>query len=199
MAAKSKTALGDDDISFGGPPDEERPPLEGAASDDLWQHDIENDPEVAEWSKLRCTSERTELVAEREDRRQRRCADYPGLAFGRSIFSSDTMMKFSIIRNELHNIKKTQLKRVRQSSERALCRVACSTFRHDDDGTHFLVGVWVNDLHIANDSDSSNSALYFVGQTEASTHDLSKVIDSWSNLGFRFRPFATIFFCRRQN
>lgn len=99
--------------AYGGPPDEERPPLEGAASDDLWLHDIENDPEVAEWSKLRCTSERTEVVAEREDRRQRRCADYPGLAFGRSIFSSDTMMKFSIIRNELHNIKKTQLKRVR--------------------------------------------------------------------------------------
>ncbi|XP_059621687.1 myosin heavy chain, muscle isoform X7 [Phlebotomus argentipes] len=74
--------------------------------------DTENDPEAAEWAKLRCTSERAEVVAEREYRRQnRRCADYPGLAFGRSIFSSDTMMKFSIIRNELHNIMKTQLKR----------------------------------------------------------------------------------------
>ncbi|XP_055676783.1 myosin-10 isoform X6 [Lutzomyia longipalpis] len=74
--------------------------------------DTENDPEAAEWAKLRCTSERTEVIAEREYRRQnRRCADYPGLAFGRSIFSSDTMMKFSIIRNELHNIMKTQLKR----------------------------------------------------------------------------------------
>lgn len=94
-------------------PAEERPPLEGAA-DDADMADIENDPEVAEWSKLRCTSERTEVVAEREYRRQnRRCADYPGLAFGRSIFSSDTMMKLNIIRNELHNIMKTQLKRVR--------------------------------------------------------------------------------------
>uniref|UniRef100_A0A182XV84 Tropomyosin n=1 Tax=Anopheles stephensi TaxID=30069 RepID=A0A182XV84_ANOST len=75
----------------------------------------ENDPDVAEWAKLRCTSERTEVIAEREHRRQKRCADYPGLAFGRSIFSSDTMMKFNIIRNELHNIMKTQLKRaVRQ-------------------------------------------------------------------------------------
>lgn len=92
---------------------EERPPLEGAASDDLMEME-ENDPEAAEWSKLRCTSERTEVVAEREYRRQnRRCADYPGLAFGRSIFSSDTMMKFNIIRNELHNIMNTQLKRVR--------------------------------------------------------------------------------------
>lgn len=91
------------------PPKEERPPLEGAADDSV---DIENDPEVAEWSKLRCTSERTEVVAEREHRRKNRCADYPGLAFGRSIFSSDTMMKLNIIRNELHNIMKTQLKRV---------------------------------------------------------------------------------------
>ncbi|XP_058117949.1 mediator of RNA polymerase II transcription subunit 1 isoform X6 [Anopheles ziemanni] len=71
----------------------------------------ENDPDAAEWAKLRCTSERTEVIAEREHRRQKRCADYPGLAFGRSIFSSDTMMKFNIIRNELHNIMKTQLKR----------------------------------------------------------------------------------------
>lgn len=98
------------------PPKEERPPLEGAAANELVEPDvgdIENDPEAAEWSKLRCTSERTEVVAEREYRRQnRRCADYPGLAFGRSIFSSDTMMKFNIIRNELHNIMKTQLKRV---------------------------------------------------------------------------------------
>lgn len=96
-------------------PREERPPIEGAADDDsLMLSDIENDPELAEWSMLRCTSERTEVVAEREHRRQnRRCADYPGLAFGRSIFSSDTMMKFNIIRNELHNIMNTQLKRVR--------------------------------------------------------------------------------------
>lgn len=98
------------------PPTEERPPLEGADADQ-WTgndgNDIENDPEAAEWSKLRCTSERAEVVAEREYRRQnRRCADYPGLAFGRSIFSSDTMMKLNIIRNELHNIMKTQLKRV---------------------------------------------------------------------------------------
>ncbi|XP_055545006.1 uncharacterized protein LOC129730045 isoform X8 [Wyeomyia smithii] len=71
----------------------------------------DNDPDAAEWAKLRCTSERTEVIAEREHRRQKRCADYPGLAFGRSIFSSDTMMKFNIIRNELHNIMKTQLKR----------------------------------------------------------------------------------------
>lgn len=98
------------------PPNEERPPLEGAPADqgmDEMFGDID-DPETAEWSKLRCTSERTEVVAEREYRRQnRRCADYPGLAFGRSIFSSDTMMKLNIIRNELHNIMKTQLKRVR--------------------------------------------------------------------------------------
>lgn len=81
---------------------------EGIAIDD-------DDVQSAEWAKLRCTSEAAEIVAEREARRNKnRCADYPGLAFGRSIFSSDTMMKFNIIRNELHNIMNTQLKRVNQ-------------------------------------------------------------------------------------
>lgn len=73
----------------------------------------EQDPELEELAKLRCPSERTEVIAEREQRRRgRRCADYPGLAFGSSIFSSDTLMKFSIIKNELHNILNSQLKRV---------------------------------------------------------------------------------------
>lgn len=70
------------------------------------------DVETEELSKLRCTSERTEIIAEREKRRRQRCADYPGLAFGSSIFSSDTLMKFSVIKNELHNILNSQLKRV---------------------------------------------------------------------------------------
>ncbi|VEN38739.1 unnamed protein product [Callosobruchus maculatus] len=83
-----------------------RPEPEGAGQSD------QEDPELEELSKLRCTSEMTEVVAEREKRRNRRCADYPGLAFASSIFSSDTLMKFSIIRNELHNIMNTQLKRV---------------------------------------------------------------------------------------
>lgn len=73
---------------------------------------IEEDPEILELAKLRCTSERTEVQSEREARRRKRCADYPGLAFGSSIFSSDTMMKFSLIRNELSNIMGNQLKRV---------------------------------------------------------------------------------------
>lgn len=74
---------------------------------------VEDDPETLELARLRCPSERTEVIAERETRRrQRRCADYPGLAFGSSMFSSDSMMKFSIIKNELHNIMNTQLKRV---------------------------------------------------------------------------------------
>lgn len=75
----------------------------------------EDDAETAELAKLRCTSERTEVIAEREHRRQKKCADYPGLAFGRSIFSSDSMMKFNIIRNELQNIMNNQLRRVRVS------------------------------------------------------------------------------------
>lgn len=78
----------------------------------------DEDDEMAELAKLRCTSERTEVVAEREIRRQKKCADYPGLAFGRSIFSSDSMMKFNIIRNELQNIMNNQLRRVRHETSK---------------------------------------------------------------------------------
>jgi len=71
------------------------------------------------WAKLRCGSLRTEEVAEREKqkqerlaKRQNRCKDYPGLAFGSAMFGSDTTMRFNIIKNELHNIMRSQLKRV---------------------------------------------------------------------------------------
>lgn len=69
------------------------------------------DTETEELSKLRCQSVRTEVLAEKF-RRKNRCADYPGFAFASSVFSSDTMMKFNIIKNELHNIMNNQLKRV---------------------------------------------------------------------------------------
>lgn len=99
----------DDDISS----KEERSAGDGAETTAVLPSDIsDDDPETVELAKLRCTSECTEVLAERENRRRRRCADYPGLAFGSSIFSSDTMMKFSIIKNELQNIKNTALKRV---------------------------------------------------------------------------------------
>lgn len=71
------------------------------------------DGETEELAKLRCASVRTEVIAEKF-RRKNRCSDYPGFAFGSSVFSSDTMMKFSIIKNELHNIMNNQLKRVRR-------------------------------------------------------------------------------------
>lgn len=71
--------------------------------------EVEDDKELEELAKLRCQSVATEVVAERY---KRRCSDYPGFAFGSSIFSSNTMMKFSIIKNELHNIMNVQLKRV---------------------------------------------------------------------------------------
>lgn len=89
-----------------------------AAADGAEDVTDEDDAETVELSKLRCTSERTELVAEREHRRQKKCADYPGLAFGRSIFSSDSMMKFNIIRNELQNIMNNQLRRVSLTRQR---------------------------------------------------------------------------------
>ncbi|KZC10871.1 Tropomyosin [Dufourea novaeangliae] len=74
--------------------------------------DDDEDPELVELAKLRCPSERAEVQAEREARRRRRCADYPGLAFGSSIFSSETMIKFRLIKNELQNTMGNQLKRV---------------------------------------------------------------------------------------
>jgi len=72
-----------------------------------------DDKELEELAKLRCASVSTEVVAQRY---KRRCSDYPGFAFGSSVFSSNTMMKFSIIKNELHNIQNVQLKRVRCNS-----------------------------------------------------------------------------------
>lgn len=91
---------------------EERLAGDGTETTTMTSDVNDDDPETAELAKLRCTSECTEVLAARESRRRRRCADYPGLAFGSSIFSSDTMMKFSIIKNELQNIKNTALKRV---------------------------------------------------------------------------------------
>ena len=82
---------------------------------------VNEDAETTEfWSKLRCGSLRTEEVAEREKQKQermknrqsRQSSDYPGLAFGSAMFGSDTTMKFNIIKNELHNIMRSQLKRV---------------------------------------------------------------------------------------
>lgn len=84
----------------------------GDGNSDDESTNVEEDPELVELAKLRCSSERAEVEAEREARRGKRCADYPGLAFGSSIFSSDTMMKFSLIKNELQNIMGNQLKRV---------------------------------------------------------------------------------------
>lgn len=84
-------------------------------------YDDETGEETEELAKLRCQSVRTEVLAEKF-RRKNRCSDYPGFGFASSIFSSDTMMKFSIIKNELHNIMNNQLKRVshRYHSTRAL-------------------------------------------------------------------------------
>ena len=59
----------------------------------------DEDAETAALSRLRCTSLRTEEIADREkqkqarEQRRNRCADYPGLAFGSATFGSETMMK----------------------------------------------------------------------------------------------------------
>lgn len=107
----------DEEFSF----HEERSAGDGAEVVTLPSDISDDDPETVELAKLRCPSECTEVLAARENRRRRRCADYPGLAFGSSIFSSDTMMKFSIIKNELQNIKNTALKRVTTYKFRFFC------------------------------------------------------------------------------
>jgi len=85
---------------------------------------IGDDEDALLLQSLRCPSERTEVISEREKRRRKRCSDYPGFAFGfGSVFGSDTMMKFSIIRNELDNVTKVQLKRVRESTH--ICISPC--------------------------------------------------------------------------
>lgn len=74
--------------------------------------------EDSELTKLRCKSIQTEeIVSQKKEKQERekrrnRCADYPGFAFGSAMFGSDTTMKFNIIKNELHNIMKSQLRRV---------------------------------------------------------------------------------------
>ena len=104
-------------LNIGGSPEPEHADarVRGDGNSDEEPVNVEEDTELAELAelaRLRCPSERTEVEAEREARRRKRCADYPGLAFGSSIFSSDTMMKFSLIKNELANITGNQLKRV---------------------------------------------------------------------------------------
>ncbi|KAG7158473.1 putative Tropomyosin-like 4 [Homarus americanus] len=94
------------------------------------QNDPDVDRELEELAKLRCPSVATEVVAARY---KRRCSDYPGFAFGSSIFSSNTMMKFSIIKNELHNIMNVQLKRVSINIHAWLSwqRAGCGLLRQD--------------------------------------------------------------------
>ncbi|XP_050303920.1 tropomyosin isoform X6 [Anthonomus grandis grandis] len=104
--SSSQSSFDNEDMSL-----VERPEAEGSSLSDQETEKVDVDPEIEELAKLRCTSERTEVIAEKEMRKRgRRCADYPGLAFS-STFSSDTIMKFSIIRNEIQNIMNTQLKR----------------------------------------------------------------------------------------
>lgn len=93
--------------------------VNGNEDDALSVSSTGTDAETEELSKLRCASVRTEVLAEKF-RRKNRCSDYPGFAFASSVFSSDTMMKFSIIKNELHNIMNNQLKRVSQLINRTL-------------------------------------------------------------------------------
>lgn len=65
-----------------------------------------------EFAGLRCSSLQTELIQDQTKRKRRQpSAGYPGLAFDSPMFSG-TIMKFSLISNELKNIRNVWLKRV---------------------------------------------------------------------------------------
>lgn len=91
----------------------DRPTTEGSDRPSRSPADGDLDPDSDELSQLRCSSVQTEqVIAERNRRNARQpSAGYPGLAFGGSIFSSNTLMRFRVIANELHNITNVQLKR----------------------------------------------------------------------------------------
>lgn len=91
----------------------DRPTTEGSDRPSRSPADGDLDPDSDELSRLRCSSVQTEqVIAERNRRNARQpSAGYPGLAFGGSIFSSGTLMRFRVIANELHNITNVQLKR----------------------------------------------------------------------------------------
>uniref|UniRef100_A0A131YX39 Tropomyosin 1 isoform E re08101p n=2 Tax=Rhipicephalus TaxID=426455 RepID=A0A131YX39_RHIAP len=92
----------------------ERPTVEGSERPSRSPADGGDlDADADELERLRCSSVQTEqVIAERNRRNARQpSAGYPGLAFGGSIFSSSTLMRFRIIANELHNITNVQLKR----------------------------------------------------------------------------------------
>jgi hypothetical protein len=100
-----------DKSSIGDPDDSDRDSFSRRSSlfSRLSSLDDSLDVELDEDSLI-CSSVPTEVINERE---KRRSAGYPGLAFGGSLFGSNTMMRFRIISNELHNIQNVQLKRVR--------------------------------------------------------------------------------------
>lgn len=91
----------------------DRPTTEGSDRPSRSPADGDLDSDADELSRLRCSSVQTEqVIAERNRRNARQpSAGYPGLAFGGSIFSSGTLMRFRVIANELHNITNVQLKR----------------------------------------------------------------------------------------
>ncbi|XP_065284258.1 tropomyosin Mac r 1.0101-like [Dermacentor albipictus] len=91
----------------------DRPTVEGSERASRSPADGDLDPDADELERLRCSSVQTEqVIAERNRRNARQpSAGYPGLAFGGSVFSSSTLMRFRLIANELHNITNVQLKR----------------------------------------------------------------------------------------
>ena len=67
--------------------------------------------ESSEFAGLPCSSLQTETIQNEIRKKRQPSAGYPGLAVGSPMFSG-TIMKFSLISNELKNIQNVWLKRV---------------------------------------------------------------------------------------
>lgn len=76
-------------------------------------NDNNNNDDDDDISYLRCSSLQTEDIQRRRQRQNQRqsSAGYPGLAFGSPMYSN-TLFKFSIIANEIKDLKQNQLKKV---------------------------------------------------------------------------------------
>nr|UEK51500.1 tropomyosin-like protein 6 [Parasacculina yatsui] len=88
-------------------------------------NEAENEGEPDGLSKLRCSGESSEIVAQRLKQRKCRSSTYPGLAFATSVFSSGTLMKFSVIKNEVHNIMCVHLRKLEAEISLVNDRIKC--------------------------------------------------------------------------
>lgn len=98
--------------------------------------DKSKDEGSEDWSKMRCTSAFSEEVADKERKKNKNKDDLEHI-FAEAVFRSDTLMRFNIIKNELHNIQKSQLRRAEND---------VSSFNKRIESQENELGTWEKDL-----------------------------------------------------